>query len=274
MQFETHQISAPYDQYVESIFHYKGFMPDHSIERVVPTGHIYVLFELDGMTRNTFDNESLEPNAEYTEAWVSGMHRHYISISAHPDSEMFVIQFKAFGAYPFLHRPVETLNGRVVQAEELFEDELTVLRTGLLQAPTSEEKFQLAEQWLQARYDSALNPPAELLGLIEKLNQAPASKYQEIIDGYPNTQKHLIEQFKKYVGLTPKHLQRIIRFNSILQRIHQQEKIQWSDVAYECGFSDQSHFIKEFRHFSGFNPAEFIEQQRHQEEPNFFPLDR
>jgi len=274
MQFETHQIGAPYDQYVESIFHYKGFMPDHSIERVVPTGHIFVLFELDDMVRNTFDNETLEPNAEYRGAWVSGMHRHYISISAHPDSEMFVIQFKPFGAYPFFHQPIESLNGQVVAAEDLFADELTVMRKALLQAPTTTEKFQLAEQWLQARFQASLCPPEELLALIDALHQAPATQYQEIIDQYPNSQKHLIDQFKKYVGLTPKHLQRIIRFNSILQRIHQEEKIQWSDVAYECGFSDQSHFIKEFRHFSGFNPAEFIGEQRHQEEPNFFPLDR
>ena len=274
MQFETHQIGAPYDQYIEAIFHYKHFIPDHSIERVVPTGHIFVLFELDGMVRNTFDNETLEPNAEYRGVWVSGMHQHYISISAHQDSEMFVIQFKPFGAHAFFHQPIENLNGRVIPAEALFADELTTMRHGLLQASSSAEKFQLAEDWLQMRFREALCPPAELLKIIDALYVEPAAKYLDIIENYPNTQKHLIQQFKKYVGLTPKQLQRIIRFNSILQRIHQKEKIQWSDVAYECGFSDQSHFIKEFRHFSGFNPAEFIDQLHHQDEPNFFPLDR
>ncbi|WP_395373240.1 helix-turn-helix domain-containing protein [Marinicella sp. W31] len=274
MQFETHQIGAPYDQYVEAIFHYKGFVPDHSIERVVPTGHIFVLFELDDMVRHTFDNETLKPNAEYRGAWVSGMHRHYISISTHPDSEMFVIQFKPFGAHPFFHVPIENLNGQVISAEVLFAEELTAMRGALIEAATSAEKFQLAEAWLHRRFRQSLCPPQELLKLMDALYLEPAAKYQEIIEDYPNTQKHLIEQFKKYVGLTPKQLQRIIRFNSILQRIHQKEKIQWSDVAYECGFSDQSHFIKEFRHFSGFNPAEFMDKQHHQDEPNFFPLDR
>ena len=69
------------------------FMPDHSIERVVPDGHIYLIFELDGLTRHTYHNDDLSPKAEFSKAWLSGMHKHYISISAHQDSEMFVIQF-------------------------------------------------------------------------------------------------------------------------------------------------------------------------------------
>ena len=46
MIFETHTLKAPLNKYIESIFHFKGFMPDHSIERVVPTGHLFILFEL------------------------------------------------------------------------------------------------------------------------------------------------------------------------------------------------------------------------------------
>ena len=64
------------------------------------------------------------------------------------------------------------------------------------------------------------------------------------------------------------------KFNEILQKIRQQQNIAWTDIAYSCGFADQAHFIKEFKHFSGFNPMEFIQQDFHQDEPNFFPLDK
>ena len=79
-----------------------------------------MIFELDGFPRHTYDNESLKPNATFTRVWISGMHKHYISISAHENSEMFVIQFKAYGAYPFLHHPIEKLNDLVVPAEEIL----------------------------------------------------------------------------------------------------------------------------------------------------------
>ena len=107
MTFNTHTLKGTISKYIESIFHFKDFVPDHSIERVVPTGHIFIIFELDGFIRNTFDNDTLKPNNTFTKVWVSGMHKNYISISAHQKSEMFVIQFKPFGAYPFFHLPIQ-----------------------------------------------------------------------------------------------------------------------------------------------------------------------
>lgn len=274
MQFETHTPNAPLNAYIESVFHYKGFMPDHSIERVVPTGHIFILFELDGIPRNTFDNETLKPQSTFTKVWVSGMHKNYISISAHSDSEMFVIQFKPFGAYPFFHFPIEELNEKIVPGEEVLGEELLNLREKILTPKTSGEKFGAAEHWLKNCFDQDKTPSEEFLAILKKLQNEPAAKLNGLAEHYPYSQKHLIDQFKKYVGLTPKYYHRITRFNDILQEIQQKESIKWSQVAYQCGYADQSHFIKEFNHFSGFNPEEYIEHDYHREVPNFFPLDR
>lgn len=277
MIFENHEISPDLQAYVEAIFHFKGFQPDHSIERVVPTGHIFLIFELDGIPRNTFDNDTLAPQQTFTEAWISGIHKRYISISAHQDSEMFVIQFKPTGAYPFLHFPVHELNGKVVPAEEVLGQEIIRLRTAILVGEDNAAKFSIAENWLNERFAADKVPPAAILQLVEQLKQAPAltaSELNQLIQAYPFTQKHLIDQFKKYLGLTPKYYQRIFRFNEILGKIYQKEKLSWTRISYECGYTDQSHFIKEFKHFSGFNPQEFLDQNFSNEEPNFFPLDR
>lgn len=273
MQFTPYQLTPPTDQFIEAIFHFKGFMPDHSIERVVPTGHIFIIFELDDFPRNTFDNNTLKPNATFSKVWVSGMHRNYISISAHKRSEMFVIQFKAYGAYPYVHIPIEQFNEKVVPAEEIFGPDILNLREKISAKDTTSEKFELAEKWLNDRLDVDKKPPEELLAILEQLQIEPVENYNQLVEGFPHTKKHLIEQCKKYIGLTPKYYQRILRFNEILQRIQKKESVAWAQIAYQCGYSDQSHFIKEFKHFSGFNPSEFL-QQFNQDETNFFPLDR
>lgn len=274
MIFNTHHLQPPLAKYLEAVFHFKEFEPDHSIERVVPTGHLYIIFELDGLVRNTFDNDSLRPNNSFTRVWVSGMHRNYISISAHQKSEMFVMQFKAFGAYPFLHKPIHLLNEKIVPAEELFGESILTLREDLLKSKTSEAKFSQAEAWLNARFDPNQAPDPELLNVVEQLQDASVAHYGRVINSYSKTPKHLIHQFKKYIGLTPKYYQRILRFNEILEQIHHNERIEWAQVAYQCEYADQSHFIKEFKRFSGFNPREFIAEGFHKNDPNFFPLDR
>lgn len=274
MIFENAPLVSPLDQYIEAIFHFKNFQPDHSIERVVPTGHIYIIFELDGYERHTFDNETLQPNAQFTKVWISGQHRNYISISAHQNSEMFVIQFKPFGAFPFLHFPMQQLTEQVVQSSDIFDNELVELRELLLKPENSSEKFTIAQRWLIQRYAEQMLPPEDLIDLLGQLQQAPVAKHNELIENYPSTQKHLINQFKKYVGLTPKYYHRILRFNEILGKIRNEERLPWAQIAYDCGYADQSHFIKEFKHFSGFNPKEFIERDLNNDEGNFFPLDR
>ncbi len=274
MQFETHSLKAPLKAYIESIFYFKGFKPDHSIERVVPTGHLFIIFELDGLERNTFDNGTLKPNGNFRNVWVSGMHKNYLSISAHQDSEMFVIQFKTKGAYPFVKTPIHELNNKVITAEQLFGDEILALRTQLLHTEVPQKKFEHAENWLLKRFESSKSAPKEAVAVLEQIQAKPISESKAIIDSYPNSQKHLIHQFKKYFGLTPKVFHRIFRFNEILKHIQNKQQLKWTDITYEFGYTDQSHFIKEFKEFSGFNPQEFINADFHNDEPNFFPLDR
>ncbi|SFR55053.1 AraC-type DNA-binding protein [Robiginitalea myxolifaciens] len=274
MIFETHTIKTPLVDYIESIFYHSGFKPDHSIERVVPTGHLFIIMALDGFTYHTFNKETLQPNGTYCDVWVSGMHKNYLSISAHQDAEMLVIQFKTKGAYPFLKIPIHELNDKVIPAQDVFGNEILELRKMVLKAKGSAMKFGLVEKWLLCRFEGHKSAPSELVAILEQLRSQPISESKEIVASFTNSQKHLIHEFKKYFGLTPKVFHRVFRFNQIVSQIQNKEPLKWTDIAYEFGYSDQSHFIREFKEFSGFNPQEFIKADFHRDEPNFFPLDR
>ena len=274
MLFESHKITKPLSDYIESIFYYKGFKPDHSIERVVPTGHLFIIFELDGYEYHTFDSETLKPNGTYKNVWVSGMHKDYLSISAHQNSEMLVIQFKTNGASPFFDIPINELNNKVISAQKLFGNKILELRNQILNAKNASEKFKKAENWLITRFQKSKIAPKEIQSILKQIQTKPISESSAIIASYPNSQKHLIHQFKRYFGLTPKVFHRIFRFNEILKQIRDKQQLKWVDIAYEFNYSDQSHFIKEFKEFSGFNPQEFINADFHKNEPNFFPLDK
>ncbi|WP_179018472.1 helix-turn-helix domain-containing protein [Winogradskyella forsetii] len=275
MIYNQHLLKAPLKDFIESIFYFKGFTPDHSIERVVPTGHVFILFELDGIERHTYDRETLKPNGTYKNVWVSGTHKDYLSISAPQNSEMLVVQFKTSGAYPFIHQPIHQLNNKVVEAQELFGQAIIDLRTQIAVTKDTAEKFNILENWLTKRFTSTKVPNPSLIHVLNELRTKPIADHNTIISSYSKTQKHLINEFKTYFGLTPKVLHRIFRFNELLKQIQNKEHLAWSQITYEFGYSDQSHFIKEFKEFSGFNPQEFIKSDFHKDDDtNFFPLDR
>jgi len=272
MIFETHHISPPLNNYIESIFYFKDLINKHSIERVVPTGNIFLLFELDGFERNTYDY-NLKPNGSYRESWVSGMQQKYLNISEHQNAEMLVIQFMSAGAYPFFKLELSELNNKIEHTTLYFNKEILSIRERLMTEKNIPDKFTLIETWLLEIFDERKVPPKEINEYVFKMQNAPFSKHNDLFTDYTKTKKNLIAQFKKYCGLTPKSLHRIYRFNKILEIINKKKEIKWTDIVYETGYTDQSHFIKEFQEFCGFNPSEYIKKGFNNSTTNFFPID-
>ena len=60
---------------------------------------------------------------------------------------------------------------------------------------------------------------------------------------------------------------RIIRFNYIFKLI-QDNNQSWSGLAYEASYFDQSHFIRNFRDFTGENPSDYDFDEKNM--ANFF----
>ena len=275
MIFEMPRPSANHDNFVDCFIYFKGYMPEHSIERVVPDGHVYLIFELDNLPRSTYDNESLKPNRHFTKCWLSGLQKNYISISALPDSEMFVIKFKPGGAIPYLHKALDEVSDSVVPAEQVFGEEILDLREKLYSVETPAEKYKLAEQYLSDRFDQDYLPDESIYKAIDRIKCDPEfmdTTLMQIIDKSGFSKKHFIDLFKKSVGVTPKYFQRILRFNCIIPKVQQEEEISWPQISAECGFYDQAHFIREFRQFSGYNPKSFLTEQQGHGEVNFFPI--
>jgi len=63
-------------------------------------------------------------------------------------------------------------------------------------------------------------------------------------------------RFKEFSGFSPKLFLRIKRFNSVLKRTFEDKSL--TQIAIECGYYDQSHFIHDFQKFSGRNPKDYF----------------
>lgn len=73
-------------------------------------------------------------------------------------------------------------------------------------------------------------------------------------------ERTLERHFSSEVGMTPKQFARIIQFNFSLNKLAEKDYMSLSDLSYESGFADQSHFIRTFKQFVGKTPKEFLSQ--------------
>ncbi len=103
------------------------------------------------------------------------------------------------------------------------------------------DKFKKAIKYI---YKNANQPEINLEKLVSKVG---FSKY------------HFLREFKKEFGITPYHYIHNIKINNARGLIGGDTPL--SQVALECGFFDQSHFIKIYKKFYGHTPSKIVKEQ-------------
>ena len=73
-----------------------------------------------------------------------------------------------------------------------------------------------------------------------------------------HSHKHLIHQFHEHVGLPPRRLARLLRFDRAVQRLKAGGPVRWADFAVELGYFDQAHLNRDFRQFTGGPPSALL----------------
>ncbi len=268
---EIHIPISPLNQFIDHFFYHAGYHPEHLVDRLLPDGEVQVIFDLTDYPKYIYDNETLEEIQTCRKVWFSGFRTTPITIPSGRESEMLIVQFKKGKAFPFLMEPMHILTNLVVDAEQAVSPEMLHIREQLLEALTPVEKFQLLEAQLLKQYRSRLKENPFVDFVVSTIVASPdqySIKQLAAKAGY--SQKHIIKLFKEQVGVTPKAFLKVIRFQKAIQQIEAQQAVDWSAIAYDCGFYDQSHFIADFKHFSGFTPSEYVNQRG--DYLNYIPL--
>jgi AraC-like DNA-binding protein len=79
----------------------------------------------------------------------------------------------------------------------------------------------------------------------------------ELADHCNLSVRQLQRQFDETTGVSPKTLGRIIRFEAIRNRLMSDPNVNLTELAYEFGYTDQAHFIKDFKTFTDRTPGEY-----------------
>jgi len=84
----------------------------------------------------------------------------------------------------------------------------------------------------------------------------------EASTGY--TTRTLQRKFQDDMGVSPKVYSRIIRCQSAVYKINQSDNVSFSDLAFDLGFTDQPHFLREFKRLVSTTPLRYQGKVKHQ----------
>jgi AraC-like DNA-binding protein len=278
--------APPLNEFVECLWFYKGFFPDHSLERVLPDGAIEILIDLEGPPKKLYESERGGHFRAFQNAWISGQHSGFIVIGTEQNSSMMGVRFRPGGAHPFLPFPVNELNDDVVDMACVWGTAIRGIYEQILSAPTPDEKFRVVEQALLKLSHGTLSmDPACAFALRELSCATEDLSIRELASRVGLSQRQLLRRFEKHVGLGPKVLARVFRFQNVVQRLsmsganasptgrsHQEttQGVHWAEIANDAGYYDQSHFVRDFQQFTGLNPSRYLIDKQDYE--NFIPI--
>ena len=278
--------------YVHGYFASEGFLPRPLHERHLPALEVAIVLNFAAPHR-IIDPSDPKRTTEHGNAWIAALqHRHHIR-EAFGTRDFMVIRFTPIGAQMLLGTPLDLLTDRTLALEDLDSRFSRLLTCHAEAAHDWAARFDIVEDIIATRLASAPSPPPGLLHSWRMLQESPNDvDLARLPQEFGCSRRHLIAQFHKYFGLAPKTIARISRFHLALAAVHRagrrdplsyaegrpyldcraagavrtatQAAIRWTDLALDCGYYDQPHFINDFRSFSGLSPLEFLRQTRHE----------
>ena len=228
---ETYLHQSMADGCAEMIFHYRGRFDE---------------FLSDNRTQKSF---------------TSGIHGQAQHCSR------FVIDrsFGIFGVYlyPFaipvlFGFPSTEMSNQMADLDTLFGQEGKDLEEQVMLATSDEERICLLSRFLEKRLKKRQEVSAGLIPAIHEIIRT-----RGMLPVKEMAQKHFLSvrqferKFKETAGFSPKLYSRIIRFQSAVSEYPVRQK-SLTEIALNCGYYDQSHFIHDFKKFSGHHPKAFF----------------
>jgi AraC-like DNA-binding protein len=271
MIYRTLIPKPPLSQFVDHLWFYDAFFPDHQRQYVLPYGSVEWIIDLRSSPRHLFDRDDPSKSRSFRRSWISGTHSEYIIIEAAQDSSMIGVRFKPGGAVPFLDCPLNEIAENVFETESVLLRDCRTLRDELIELSTPLEKLRRLEAYLLTEAKKEWRMPRLIEAALKEFSHHPSeASIRQFAERAGISHKHLIHQFAGWVGLTPKRFCRIRRFQCALRQIQKQSAISWAGIASDCGYYDQAHFVHDFQRFSGMNPSRYLADRG--EDVNFVPV--
>ncbi len=169
------------------------------------------------------------------------------------------VDLTPLGARRLLGLPMSELARRVVALEDVIGALAPRLVERLHDAAGWEARFALLDDVLLGRLAGARPVAPEIEHAWVRLKRADGAVAVATLAAEVGwSRRHLGARFQHDVGLPPKAVARILRFERVTRTLRAGCGGALADIAYACGYADQAHLNRDFRAFAGTTPTAFV----------------
>lgn len=222
------------------------------VQRIIPDGSICLVFHRGENMFSTSKNE-VQPKS-----FLSGQSTGYSDLKQIGSVDMISVTFQPHGAKAFFELPVTELFESTISIEDISDPSIRELQSRLMDVPDVLSSVLLIEAFLIKRLRISKAYNYKRMNTVMQSINAGQADIMTLAETSCLSYKQFKRIFSEYVGANPKDFLRIVRFQKALHTMQTNPNINLTQLAFECGYYDQPHLIKEFKAFSGYTPSEYI----------------
>ena len=259
VRYHEIQPRTPLNNFVECFWTLAGDGPSTAAapERILPDGCVELILNFgERFSQQVGDTRTLQPRH-----FVVGQMSGPILISPNGTVQLLGIRFHPGGTSPFLRVPMNELTDRIAELGSIS-SELERELVGAGEAPlslaekTSAVEAALLQRLLRGPYDSA----STTRFAARIVRSAGLISIDQIAADAGISSRQLERRFMRDIGVGPKLLSRILRFQQVFRAVERVDP-EWASIAVDCGYYDQAHLIRDFNQFAGQTPAVLFSRQ-------------
>lgn len=224
-----------------------------SVYKVLPGTGLVMGFQFQGKLYQVNNGKNLE----LSRSGITGLNDTYKVFKNSRGIGTVLVYFKEGGASVFFREPMNELFQNSLSLDNfLLRSELLLFEEQLCEAADHLDKIKLVEEFLLTRM-KAVKPDMIVVQALDLIYRSKGNiRITDLSQQLNISQSPFEKRFRKVVGASPKKFASIVRFKNIVRNGNSFRSL--TELGYNAGFYDQSHFIKEFKRFTGDSPEEFF----------------
>jgi AraC-like DNA-binding protein len=225
--------------------------------RVVPTGGVTLYIDFMASVRSVTAPAS-DPLLQLRASHVSGMWDGPVTFQQNTGHFGIAVGLTPPGAHALFAVPMRELANTMAGLDDLIGHRAGLLAERLWHAPDWATRFALLDRLLPPLLAPGPAPAPVVEQACRRLSETSgAVSIGALAEELGTSRRYLEMRFSEQVGLPPKTVARIARFQCAVRLLTGRTRRPLSLVANGCGYSDQAHFTREFRSLAGCTPAAF-----------------
>jgi AraC-like DNA-binding protein len=250
----TFAARAPHPSLRGVVLGYEGYTeqsPDPVLFRELPCSYVPIIIDLEsGWTVSQAGRPSTLMGS-----FVGGITDGPVLVGHDGHATCLQVNLTALGARRLLGVPMHEIANRTVALDDVLGSagrQLVQLAGDTADWPG---RFDCMDRVLAARLAQAPEPDTELAWSLARITARPIGDMAAEL-GWSH--RRLIARYRDAVGLPPKTVARIVRFEKLTSRLKGSSTVDWAALAAEGGFFDQAHLSREDRELTGQTPTELL----------------